>query len=184
MDQFGFAIRLFNEFFILPSALARLNLARTRVRFSRIPTPRKTRRKIREYHPRQWVDRSGTAYRGRTSRLRPRIPPTAVGGSFKCSLQRSVQGFSFFICPFRRAARESDDETKGGAGSLCRLDLNDPPTPVGGIQRSGRVAFVCRLDLNDPPTAVGGIPIVFHAASDEARMFEILTPISLARSAT
>lgn len=29
-----------------------------------------------EYHPRQWVDRSSPAYRGRTSRLRPRIPPT------------------------------------------------------------------------------------------------------------
>jgi hypothetical protein len=48
------------------------------------------------------------------SRLRPRIPPTAVGGSFKSSLQSSVQGFSFFVCSFRRAARESDDKTKGG----------------------------------------------------------------------
>ena len=93
--------------------------------------------------------------------LRPGIPPTAVGGSFKSSLQSSVQGFSFFDCPFRRAARESDDKTKGGAGSLCRLDLNDPPTPVGGIQRSGRVAFACRLDLKRSPTPVGGIPRLF-----------------------
>src|SRR5437016_8742698 len=70
-----------------------------RVRFSRLTTSRNPTRKLEEYHPRQWVDRSGAAYRGRTSRLRPRIPPTAVGGSFKFSLQRSVQGFSFFICP-------------------------------------------------------------------------------------
>jgi hypothetical protein len=31
---------------------------------------------------------------------------------------------------------------------VCRLDLNDPPTEVGGIQGRHRVAFVCRLDLN------------------------------------
>ena len=39
---------------------------------------------------------------------------------------------------------------------MNRLDLNDPPTAVGGI-REGSYAALCRLDLNDPPTAVGGI---------------------------
>src|SRR5262245_63284024 len=40
-----------------------------------------------------------------------------------------------------------------GIGRL-RLDLNHPPTAVGGIR--ARASF-CRLDFNDPPTAVGGI---------------------------
>ncbi len=53
-------------------------------------------------------------------------------------------------------------KTKGRWLCLCRLDLNDPPTPVGGIQ-SGRGAFVCRLLLNDPPTPVGGIPGSSHS---------------------
>jgi hypothetical protein len=38
----------------------------------------------------------------------------------------------------------------------CRLDINNPPTAVGGIRR-GTVADWCRLDINNPPTAVGGI---------------------------
>jgi hypothetical protein len=40
---------------------------------------------------------------------------------------------------------------------VCRLDLNNPPTAVGGIQVTSR--RVCRLDLNNPPTAVGGISV-------------------------
>jgi len=35
-------------------------------------------------------------------------------------------------------------------------DLNDPPTPVGGIDSQSEWRFY-RKDLNDPPTAVGGI---------------------------
>jgi hypothetical protein len=35
------------------------------------------------------------------------------------------------------------------------LDLNNPPTAVGGIQKLNVIAS--RLDLNNPPTAVGGI---------------------------
>jgi hypothetical protein len=38
-----------------------------------------------------------------------------------------------------------------------RLDLNNPPTSVGGIQVTSRQ--VCRLDLNNPPTSVGGISV-------------------------
>ncbi len=41
-------------------------------------------------------------------------------------------------------------------GAVYRLDLNDPPTSVGGI-RGVAMADWCRLDLNDPPTSVGGI---------------------------
>jgi hypothetical protein len=40
---------------------------------------------------------------------------------------------------------------------VCRLDLNNPPTAVSGIQVTSR--RVCRLDLNNPPTAVGGISV-------------------------
>ena len=39
-----------------------------------------------------------------------------------------------------------------------RQDLNNPPTPVGGIS-SIYNALACRLDLNYPPTAVGGIHV-------------------------
>jgi hypothetical protein len=38
------------------------------------------------------------------------------------------------------------------------LDLNNPPTPVGGIQAI--LGIICWLDLNYPPTAVGGIQSV------------------------
>jgi len=38
-----------------------------------------------------------------------------------------------------------------------RLDMNHPPTPVGGISGLSSRCF-CRRDLNYPPTAVGGIP--------------------------
>src|ERR1700730_4679364 len=40
-------------------------------------------------------------------------------------------------------------------GSLW-LDLNNPPTSVGGIQELD-LCFGCRPDLNNPPTSVGGI---------------------------
>ena len=38
---------------------------------------------------------------------------------------------------------------------LCRQELNDPPTAMGGIR--GFEGPVVRQELNDPPTAVGGI---------------------------
>ena len=41
--------------------------------------------------------------------------------------------------------------------SLSRLDLNHPPTPVGGIKGLSGERCFCRLDLNYPPTSVGGI---------------------------
>ncbi len=36
------------------------------------------------------------------------------------------------------------------------LDLNDPPTAVGGVRIPSGM-YVLEKDLNDPPTAVGGI---------------------------
>ena len=40
---------------------------------------------------------------------------------------------------------------------FLRRDLNYPPTPVGGIQRTTPQTAASRLDLNHPPTPVGGI---------------------------
>jgi hypothetical protein len=40
---------------------------------------------------------------------------------------------------------------------MLRLDLNDPPTPVGVFQ-DRRVLCLSRLDLNHPPTPSAGIP--------------------------
>jgi hypothetical protein len=65
--------------------------------------------------------------------------------------------YCFCISLTRDARREKEKKNKNPGALLCRLDLNDPPTPVGGIRGSRREAFVCRLDLNDPPTPVGGI---------------------------
>src|SRR6185369_3087009 len=81
----------------------------------------KAERCFREYHPRQWVDRSNPAYKRRPSAasgntthgsgwivqiqptnegraLLPGIPPTAVGGSFKSSLGRT-RGSRFASLP-------------------------------------------------------------------------------------
>ena len=48
--------------------------------------------------------------------------------------------------------------------SLCRQDLNNPPTPVGGILILHYVSL-CRQDLNNPPTPVGGILILSSSFS-------------------
>jgi hypothetical protein len=81
------------------------------------------------------------------------IPPTEVGGSFQ--IQPTDRVFRFWLNP-----------TNGVSGyfrsslhdALGRQDLNNPPTPVGGI--SEVPATMCRLDLNQPPTAVGGIRLL------------------------
>src|SRR6266850_2422900 len=63
------------------------------------------------------------------------------------------------------AARRREQTKNENPGTLlCRLDLNDPPTAMGGYSERQRAAFVCRLTLNHPPTAVGGIPGVFTEA--------------------
>src|SRR6266480_396948 len=87
-----------------------------------------------EYHPRAWVDRSSPAYK--ESR-----PPLV---------------FVYLSLPSRGEGREGEAKRESRVRP-CRLDLNNPPTSVGGIQRRLRAPFCCRLDLNNPPTPVGGI---------------------------
>src|SRR5580765_2541793 len=85
----------------------------------------------------------------------PGIPPTAVGGLFRCGLQReasraspntthgsewivqvqptrSVSGFSFLVCSFRRAARETADKTKGCRAPPFVLFPSSPRGARGG----------------------------------------------------
>jgi hypothetical protein len=59
-------------------------------------------------------------------------------------------------------------------GAMNRLDINDPPTSVGGI-RVGAMAGWCRLDINDPPTSVGGIRV--GAVADWCRL-ELNDPLT------
>ena len=102
----------------------------------------------------RWIVQVQPTDEGRTTR--PRIPPTGVGGLFKCSLQPRRPTLSVLVIslPSRPRGERAKRESRG---RQCRLDVNDPPTAVGGIQTSGRAPFVCRPHLNDPPTAVGGI---------------------------
>ena len=51
--------------------------------------------------------------------------------------------------------RQDDRITKISQTFACRLDMNHPPTSVGGIQSTG--SALSRRDLNHPPTPVGGI---------------------------
>jgi hypothetical protein len=74
------------------------------------------------------------------------IPPTAVGGSFSFGLQRRR---SLLIL-------KGAGKFPGHPGAVSRLELNNPPTAVGGIREKATV-LLCRLELNNPPTAVGGI---------------------------
>src|SRR5216684_2143924 len=68
----------------------------------------------------------------------PRIPPTAVGGSFKSSLQLEAGYGSacFLFLPLLR--EERDSKSKGPGRLTCRPHLNNPPTAVGGILGSNR----------------------------------------------
>ncbi len=66
--------------------------------------------------------------------------------------------FNFVIAFACGATEGADEKRESRYAPLCRLDLNDPPTAVGGIRGRRREASLCRPHLNDPPTAVGGIP--------------------------
>src|SRR4030095_8694800 len=80
------------------------------------------------------------------------IPPTAVGGSFKSSLQT-------------KAARLLPQIPPTAVGGLFKSSLQEPKwtaspiqlTAVGGIRTRTREGPFCRPDLNNPPTAVGGL---------------------------
>ena len=104
---------------------------------------RKAARLHPEYHPRQWVDCSSPAYTGRP---RDCIPNTTHGSGWIVQAQpkerRPPLWFSFSQSPSTgpgespRRARERR-RGSGNPGVLPRRpDLNDPPTAVGGIQRS------------------------------------------------
>ena len=54
------------------------------------------------------------------------------------------------------------------AALFRRLDLNNPPTSVGGIQKT-RSMLAYRLDLNHPPTPVGGISEFFTLVTTELK---------------
>jgi hypothetical protein len=95
------------------------------------------------------------------------IPTTAVGGWFKSGLQAETTEFfnptngSWWIAQVRPSNQGDPSTFKskftfiGPSKQTNRLDLNHPPTPVGGIRKSE--ADFRRLDLNHPPTPVGGI---------------------------
>jgi hypothetical protein len=103
-----------------------------------------------ESHPRQWVDRSSPACKGE--------PTAALYYCLLLSPAARRQRGDEKRGPRCAACRQEFERSTTTVGGF-------PPTTVGGIQRSGRAAFVCRLDLNDPPTAVGGIYWSWHAVS-------------------
>ena len=72
------------------------------------------------------------------------IPPTAVGGSFRYGLQQKRPAPTRFFIPLpsRREGRRQNGISRA---PLCRLDLNDPPTAVGGIPKRCPSTCVCRL---------------------------------------
>ena len=133
-----------------------------------------------ESHPRKWVDRSGQpTNEGRSNAssnsthgnrwivqvrpteegLSPASPNTTHGSGWIVQVQPKEERTEILVFrllfPSRRKGERG--QNKGAAGSLCSLNLNDPPTAaVGGIRRSRRSAFLCRLNLKNPPTAVGG----------------------------
>ena len=65
-----------------------------------------------EYHPRKWVDSSDPAYKP------------------------SHQPFLLFSLSPRGARGERKKQNGNIRSVLCRLYLNNPPTPVGGILES------------------------------------------------
>src|SRR5262245_40632780 len=86
-----------------------------------------------------------------------RIPPTAVGGLLRSSLQKrgprlNPPNGSWGIV---KVQPQSPIAVGGRPG------FNDPPTAVGGVQE--KFVCWCRLGFNDLPTAVGGIrPVLFR----------------------
>ena len=84
-----------------------------------------------------------------------RIPPTAVGGLFKPNLQKRMMtqnptDGSRWIVQVQPTHAEAGLEQStdcrrwdsGASHFLCRLDLNNPPTAVGGIGACAVVAFI------------------------------------------
>src|SRR5258705_299340 len=86
-------------------------------------------------------------------RLLPQIPPTAVGRSFKSYLQKKELACLPQIPPTAVGGSFKSCLQKKELACLPQI----PPTPRGWYSKRSPDAFLCRLDLNDPPTPVGGI---------------------------
>src|SRR5262245_2814449 len=80
-----------------------------------------------------------------------RIPPTAVGGLLRSSLQKRGPRLN----PPNGSWGIVKVQPQSPIAVWRRLGFNDPPTAVGGIQE--KFVCRCRLCFNDPPPAVGGI---------------------------
>jgi uncharacterized protein len=95
-------------------------------------TALETVRKLREYHPRQWVDCSSAAYKRRRLdsflEYHPRQWVDCSGAAYKRAARRLV----LHISPL--AARgEREGKTRTSVAPLCRQVLNNPLTAVSGI---------------------------------------------------
>ena len=85
------------------------------------------------------------------------IPPTAVGGSFKASLQTKRLDRFLEYHPRQWVDRSRPAYIAAHPDSV----LPSLPSRREGreiTKRKGPRGFCCRPHLNDPPTAVGGIP--------------------------
>ena len=100
---------------------------------SATPSTSETVRRLPESHPRQWVDCSDTAYTGRPiDRFFESHPREWVDRSSPAYKESRHRPFCFVIalaCGATEAARKNEYP-----GNLCRLNLNNPPTAVGGIR--------------------------------------------------
>ena len=129
------------------------------------PTYKENRDEESESPQRELGDCSDPIYKGGLAESQ--IPPTAVGGLFRSSLrnkaiQTSQKRFQLHAPSVAtKAGSEPSPNSRWGDSHSsscfpCRLDLNHPPTSVGGIWSSLPMT-ACRRDLKNPPTAVGGI---------------------------
>src|SRR5262245_22192153 len=106
------------------------------------------------------------------------IPPTAVGGSFRPSLQRTRTDCCEshprqWVDRSSLAYRTARARTFALAVRHMRLEVNAPRRPAGcawtiyplpGWDLRADRGRSGRLCLNDPPTAVGGIDKLVHAS--------------------
>jgi hypothetical protein len=107
--------------------------------------------KTQKSHPRQlrqWVDCSDPAYR--EQRDGNKNSPNGSWGIVQ--IRPPTQS--------GRAPSKVSSVLRAILSRTKRLDLNHPPTSVGGIRKFRR--HPCRLDLNNPPTPVGGISEFSH----------------------
>jgi hypothetical protein len=115
--------------------------------------------KIQKFHPREWVDGSDPTYSSELLTLR--IPPTEVGGLFRSNLFVQVKGLvrlnslSNALGSFVSEAGSEQStncrwwDSRTRAVLAFRLDLNHPPTPVGGISEFLRASEAgCHSDEN------------------------------------